>query len=692
MPPSSLLVWLLAAGLLAALAAILLLARQRQIARAVGARRAAEVRDLSGQLAARTEALQESEARIQGFLRHAPAAIAVKGLDGRLLLVNRKAEALIGLFQAATPDGCGGGLFPPDTLARGRDQDARVLSGREQVQAEETVTLPDGSVRDYLIQKFPLIDALDRCWGVGVIATDHTQRKESERAHLQHHKLDALRLMAGGIAHDFNNILSAMLGNVELARLELGPMEHLAALERLLARAEALVTQFLDYAGLGQPRIQPLDLNLQVGEVLWLLRATLPPGVLLHWEPGTDLPFMEGDGAQVKQVILNLVVNALEAAGPQGGAVTLRTGCEAVDPAAAAHYRGQALKPGRHLVLEVSDNGQGMPADVQERSFDPFFTTKFTGRGLGLATVQGIVRSHSGGLRVSSAAGRGATFRVLFPAVPMAGPAVEPGPDDLPGDYRGTGTILVVDDEEPLRAVVARALGRMGFETLEARDGLEALEVFGAHWDRVRLILLDLSMPRMGGEEAYLELRKAGALAPIILTSGFRTEEARQRFQGMALAGFLQKPYRLRALADAIRGALEDLTSTADRRGRPPRELVAWLPEYETGHPAMDAQHKALLRAFNQLVASVETRAGPERALDSLIETLAAHCAFEEGLRDDADHLAAHQRMLNAFREEARRVHQDGGAFTPELLNRLEDTLLNHIQLEDRELARRLGP
>jgi hemerythrin-like metal-binding protein/PAS domain S-box-containing protein len=695
--PPPLLAWLLPAGLLTGLAAALW--ARRRIGREVEARCAARIRDLSEQLAARTDELRESEARIQGFLRHAPAAIAVKGLDGRLLLVNRKAEALVGLFQAATPNGCGENLFPPDILARGQEQDTRVLSLREQVQSEESVTLPDGSVRDYLIQKFPITDALGQCRGVGVIATNVSLRRQDERAHLQHRKLDALRLMAGGIAHDFNNILSAMLGNVELARLELGPLDHLVTLEELLSRAEALVCQFLAYAGLGQTRVQALDLNLLVEDVLRLLRATQPPAVALHWAPAAGLPFMKGDAGQVKQVILNLIVNGLEAVGPEGGAVTLRTGWETVDRTTiATHFQSQALKPGRHLALEVADTGPGIAPEVLERIFDPFFTTKSQRHGLGLATVQGIVRNHSGGLRVTSAAGRGTTFKVLFPAVAEAGARAGSEPDEQATDFHGAGTILVVDDEDAVRAVAARALRRMGFEILEARDGLEALAVFAENWDKVRLILLDLTMPRMGGEETYRELRKAGALAPIILSSGFRSEEARQRFQGLALAGFLQKPYRLRALAETIRNVLEDLTCTADRRGRPPRELVAWIPEYATGHPEMDAQHKHLLRAFNRLAASAEdkeeSRAGSAQALGQLTKDLGSHCAFEEelmaGAAGAAGHRADHERLLKAFEDEACLLQRGDAALTPAVLNRLEDTLLNHIQLEDRELARQL--
>jgi PAS domain S-box-containing protein len=458
-------------------------------------------KDLEVQVAARTAALQESEARVQGFLRHAPAAIAIKGLDGRLLLVNRRAETLIGTCLAATPGKAIEDLFPPDVVARVRAQDEQVLRDRQELQVEEQVAMADGSLRDYLIQKFPLVDPAGCCWGLGVIATNITERKRCLRAQVQRQKLESLSLFAGGLAHDFNNLLGAMVGNVDLARLELGPSGHFEALDQLIGRAAGLVEQILAYAGLGQAEVRTLDLNQVVEDAARLLRASLPRNVMLRLEPwGEPLP-LEGDPVQLQQVVLNLVLNAAEAMANEdpGGSITLGTRSGSFDQAALdSGFQGQGLEPGFYRILEVTDPGPGIQAQALERIFDPFFSTKNSGRGLGLAAVQGILKAHHGGCQVASVPGTGCAFTILLPAMPSRDPE-QPAPEALARTFQGTGTVLVVDDEDALRNVAVAALRRMGFTTLEARDGVEAVRAYEENWDRIRLILLDLTMPRMGG-------------------------------------------------------------------------------------------------------------------------------------------------------------------------------------------------
>jgi hemerythrin-like metal-binding protein/PAS domain S-box-containing protein len=661
-------------------------------------------RDLEAQMASRTAELQESEARLQGFIQHAPAAIAFKDLKGHLLMVNRRAEALIGKSLATTPGKTMEEVFPSEVVAKVREQDERVVTQREEIQIEESVALPDTGMLDLLIQKFPLIDAIGHCWGMGVIATDVTERKQGEQANRQRQKLESLGLLAGGIAHDFNNLLGAMLGNLELARSGLDSAEQVSSrlliVEELIARASTLVAQILAYAGKGKFQIQSLDLNRQVEEMMRFLQAALSRKASLQWETAPGLPPMEGDAGQLSQVIMNLVLNAAEAMEPQGGLVTIRTGSERLTQADIdRRFRGHALNPGPHLTLEVSDNGPGIPTEVQERIFDPFFTTKFTGRGLGLSAVQGILRSHQGGIQVVSEAGKGTTFRLFFPAVSAPAKVEVAGPQH-PGThastFHGTGTVLVVDDEDSLRAVAASALRRMGFDTVQARDGLEALQLFEANRDRIRLILMDLTMPRMDGEEAYKQLRRAGAMAPIILSSGFGQEEALRRFRGKGLAGFLPKPYRFQTLVDVIRIALE---GHAEMGGYPPRELVTWIPEFETGHPIIDTQHRGLVVAFNQLVAATgrgDGKAEAGKALAHLIDATMMHFRIEEGLMagdgyaNTKEHQGVHLHLTGQIQDLAQKISRGDAAFTPPILNFMEDWLLCHIQLEDMDLARQL--
>ena len=487
--------------------------------------------------------------RLQRFVTRAPAALALRGPDGRLVGLNPTAVTLVALAEATCNQGASKGFWPPGLEAGAASLD------------EVSLLQPDGSCRDYLVQAFPVEDAADPC--LGAIALDITARKEAERSELRHRTRESLCLLAGGISHDFNNLLGAMIGHVELARMEVGDTDpvlaRLQAIEDLITRASGLVEQILAYAGRGRYQAQTLDLNRQVEEVARVLRSSLGGRTCLDWEPAPALPPMEGRLAQIQQLIVNLVVNAAEAVNPVNGLIAIRTASRTLGLADLHRdFPGQALQPGPHVILEVADNGQGMRADLKDRIFEPFFTTKSGGRGLGLSAVQGIVRSHGGGIQVVSQKDRGTTFRLAFPAAAGAVPAL---PGAAPGEaFRGTGTVLVVDDEQALREVAVEALQGMGFETLEAANGLEALQAFHAHPEGIRLVVMNLTMPRMDGEQAFHELRRAGLKAPVILSSGFDEEEALRRFQGRGLAGFLQRPYRYPSLVAVVRAALEPST------------------------------------------------------------------------------------------------------------------------------------
>lgn len=412
-----------------------------------------------------------------------------------------------------------------------------------------------------------------------LVLTDITESKrvQAEKVDLEirlqkAQKAESLGLLAGGIAHDFNNLLGAMLGNLELFRLGQDPegpgMARLCAVEELISRASLLVAQILAYAGKRTWKPRTLDLNQQTQEVVRLLRATLLRRATLVWRPAAEPLLMAGDPAQIQQVIVNLVLNATEALGPRDGTITVRTGTQDLRAGDLASLPGgQKLRPGPHLWLEVADNGPGIPAAIQERIFDPFFTTRFTGRGLGLSAVRGIVQAHQGAVLLTSQETVGTTFRLLFPAVAemaQADPAGTPmgeigaGPDagGQAEAFCGAGTVLVVDDEDALRAVAVGALRRMGFDTLEARDGLEALGVYEANRARIRLILMDLTMPGMDGVEACRQLRLTGAEAPIILSSGFDPESLASALKAEGFCRFLPKPYRYQALLSTVRAAL----------------------------------------------------------------------------------------------------------------------------------------
>jgi CheY-like chemotaxis protein len=263
------------------------------------------------------------------------------------------------------------------------------------------------------------------------------------------------------------------------------------------------------------------------------------------------------ESTQIQQVVMNLVTNASEAIGDAEGIVSIRTGVQTYGRTDLARdFPGQSVEPGTFLTLEVSDTGKGMPPEIQARIFEPFFTTKFTGRGLGLAAMQGILRGHKGGIRVYSEVGKGSTFKLIFPA--SSGEAVAAEAPGETGDWSGSGTILVVDDEEGVRLVAMDLLMSMGFEVIAAEDGLQALERFRESPVPIRAVLMDLTMPRLGGVETFRELRRLDPGCRVVLASGYNEQEAIQDFLGKGLAAFVQKPFLRRDLMVAMQKALED--------------------------------------------------------------------------------------------------------------------------------------
>jgi hemerythrin-like metal-binding protein len=519
-------------------------------------------------------------------------------------------------------------------------------------------------------------------------------------------KAEAAGILAGGLAHDFNNLLSAMIGNLELVQQEAGPeapaRPYLDNLETLITRAGVLVGQLLAYAGKGKFQVQCLDLNRQVEEMLRILRASLSGKAALRWQPAPDLPAMAGDASQVQRVVANLVLNAAEAVEQKGGGmVTVRTACEELDEdRLVRECKDQGLVPGTHLVLEVADTGPGMPPEVQERVFEPFFTTKFTGRGLGLAAVQGILRSHQGGIQIRSGLGQGTTVRIYFPAAPNARARPrDRGEAQAPPrrpEFRGTGTVLVVEDEDLVRAVAVGAFRRMGFEALEARDGQEALAVHAANRDRIRLVLMDFTMPVMDGGEAYRELRERGARIPVVFTSGFGRDEALLRLQCKGLAGFLPKPYRHWTLVEVVRSALARERPPGETGEPPARNEIAWNPEWDTGHALLDAQHRVVIQSYNRLAEAL-ARGDPEQALvgllDELVSLLRAHYGLEERVMAQAGypglgaHQACHARLAAQMDPLPGQVRRRELKLTPALLDFIEAVVFFHVHREDLDLA-----
>ena len=395
--------------------------------------------------------------------------------------------------------------------------------------------------------------------------TDRIRAQEERRAlgeqMQQAQRLETLGVLAGGVAHDFNNLLTPILGEAGLALLDLPPESaelrgHLLQIQKAAHRAAALTQQMLAYAGQGEISPEPVSLSSLVRELGELLTSASGRRAGLVYELASGLPEIEADAAQLGQVAMNLITNAGEALGDAVGRVVVRTGSVVLPAEFDGSRIGSELGPGPHVYFEVQDDGCGMDEATSARIFDPFFTTKFTGRGLGLAAALGIVRAHRGAIEIESEPGRGSRFRVLLPAIAARRPAVSEHARDV-ADWRGEGAILVVDDDEGVRAFAVEVLRRCGLEVLAAASGREALEIYERRGGEIRAVLLDRTLPGAGGEEVFSAIRRLRPDARVILMSGYAEERAADAFAGRALAGFLRKPFTPEALAREVRRALE---------------------------------------------------------------------------------------------------------------------------------------
>ncbi len=389
---------------------------------------------------------------------------------------------------------------------------------------------------------------------------DITERKHFDQRLQQAARLESLGILAGGIAHDFNNLLSGILGNAGLA-LSDAPADspYQSALKdvvRASQRAADLTRQMLAYSGRGRFVVRPLNLSRLVSEVSKLVRSSIPSSVELKFDLADDLPSVEADSGQIQQLVMNLIINAAESIGEGGhGEVRVSTRLKRLDANyLRQHCRGDELPADSYIVLEVSDTGCGMDESTQAKIFDPFFTTKFTGRGLGLASVQGIVRGHGGAIFVRSAVGRGTTFTVLFPFV--GEPETESKAETKPEDLAGSGTVLVVDDEEIALSTMRAILERNGYKVVTAVNGEGAVSIVGSHKDELDLVILDLAMPGMGGDGAFAEISKLAPKLPILLTSGYDATEAVRKLGNKTPAGFIQKPATVVDLLESVKRVL----------------------------------------------------------------------------------------------------------------------------------------
>lgn len=374
-------------------------------------------------------------------------------------------------------------------------------------------------------------------------------------------KLESLGVLAGGIAHDFNNLLNIILGNIELTivdhQLSPSAKENLISAEMASRQAAELCQQMLAYSGKGQFIVEAISVNDIIRNMTQMIDASISKKAAIEYNLMDDLPKILADASQIRQIVLNLVLNASEAIGEKTGKILLATGC--ID--CSADYMNDSLfkkqAPGKYIFIEVSDNGVGMDENTLQRIFDPFFTTKFTGRGLGLAAVLGIVRGHNGFLKVNSRPGVGTSMKAHLPVLSCVEKNSENIEEDLSA-WKGSGTVLLVDDVNSNLVLGQKILKRLGFSVITASDGLDALEKYKAHEKEISCIILDMMMPNMDGAETLHELKKINSSVKVIICSGFNEQDISQRFTGQDIIGVLQKPYRIASVSAMLKKSMEN--------------------------------------------------------------------------------------------------------------------------------------
>jgi len=438
---------------------------------------------------------------------------------------------------------------------------ARMIAG-EILEHQVTNVQADGSLRYYDLRE-AAITLPDGARGILALANDITERLQAEqqkfeleRQLLHADKLKSLGVLAGGIAHEYNNFLAAIVGNLDLAMLDLeaaSPIRsNLQEAAQAAGRAANLTQQMLAYSGRGRFVVTEIDLSELIGGIEELLRASISKKASLKLNLATDLPMVTGDAPQLHQVILNLVTNASEALGERPGLISITTRLrECAAELLAKSVIVDQFTPGPFVELEIRDSGCGMNTSVQQQLFEPFFSTKFAGRGLGMSVVMGVVRGHKGAVLVSSQPERGTSISVLLPLAITKPTPPQPQlqrPTESAAPIPLQGTVLVVEDEATLRLLMARILKRLGLRVLTAADGREALALFRENAPEIKFVILDFTMPKMDGLQTLEELRRIQAEVKAVLTSGYDAENLHENYSQAGFAAFIRKPFQVATL------------------------------------------------------------------------------------------------------------------------------------------------
>ena len=513
------------------------------------------------------QAQQFAEALIES------ATVIIIGVDkaGKLRLFNESAQKITGYNMEQLKEvNWLSTLFPGDEFAPAREGLIGLMEGGANGPYTETLLVAkSGEDKRISWQCRPVTyhdEPLTLLFGVDLTERELAERErhDLERKLLDMQKLESLGVLAGGIAHDFNNLLTAILGNAQMAKIQLMRsgtgiqqiQQYMVEIERTSMLAADLCKQMLAYSGQVKIEVRMLDLNRIIRDMSQLLRISVSKKVQLSFNLAHALPMINGDISQIRQILMNLIINASEAISDAEGFIWVSTG---VVHGAKRLFRGTTVtgqpEERDYAFIEIADTGSGMSAETQARMFDPFFTTKFTGRGLGLAAVLGIIRSHGGTLELESREGEGTTFTLLFPRAEIAEEQHREDENQVLPHFSGEGLVLVVDDEESVRTLTMRMLESFQFHVITACDGRDGLDKFHAHADAITAVLLDVTMPTMSGLQVLERIRGVRPDVPVILMSGYMREGELRTLNGAT--DFLQKPFKLEDLLEKLRKLLD---------------------------------------------------------------------------------------------------------------------------------------